>query len=102
MHAAVATAVNAATGLLVNAKDEPVDQDTNIVAGWTALWVFIALIVAVGLIGWALTRSLRTAERAKEAGVYGDAPTADDTAVDAAGPDAGPDGPDAPEGHASR
>ncbi|WP_436700090.1 hypothetical protein [Nocardioides sp. BYT-33-1] len=101
MHAAVANVVHAASTGLLFAKDEPVDQDTNIVAGWTALWIFLALIVAVALIGWALTRSLRTADRAKQAGVYGD-PAADDAgeAGDDRGPDAGPDS--GPEGHASR
>ncbi|WGX98146.1 hypothetical protein [Nocardioides sp. L-11A] len=93
MHAVVASAVHVATESLVNAKDKPVDQDTNIVAGWTALWIFVALIVAVGLIGWALTRSLRTADRAKAAGVYGDEPVADPADAD---DEAGP------EGHASR
>ncbi|GAA1546832.1 hypothetical protein [Nocardioides humi] len=74
MHAAVATVVHVVTESLVLAKDEPVDQDTNIVAGWTAFWIFVGLIVAVAVIGWALTRSLRTAARAKDAGVYGDEP----------------------------
>ncbi|WP_408898435.1 hypothetical protein ACJ5H2_04830 [Nocardioides sp. R1-1] len=72
MHAAVATVVS-----VLAAKDKPVDQDTNIVAGWTAFWIFVALIAAVAVIGWALTRSLRTAQRAKDAGVYGDEPAAD-------------------------
>ncbi|TNM37338.1 hypothetical protein FHP29_15965 [Nocardioides albidus] len=67
-----------ATQALVFAKDKPVDQDTNIVAGWTAFWVFLGLILAVAVIGWALTRSLRTAARAKDAGVYGDEPVVDD------------------------
>ncbi|MBM0126460.1 hypothetical protein [Pimelobacter simplex] len=73
MHAVVATVVSA-----VAAKDKPVDQDTNIVAGWTAFWIFLLLIVAVAVIGYALNRSLRTAARAKDAGVYGDEPAADD------------------------
>ena len=73
MHAVVATVVSA-----VAAKDKPVDQDTNIVAGWTAFWIFLLLIVAVAVIGFALTRSLRTAARAKDAGVYGDEPATDD------------------------
>ncbi|GAA3533675.1 hypothetical protein [Nocardioides daeguensis] len=77
MHAAVATAVS-----VLAAKDKPVDQDTNIVAGWTAFWIFLLLIVAVAVIGYALTRSLRTAAQAKDAGVYGDAPVGDDSADD--------------------
>lgn len=76
MHAVVATAVS-----VLAAQDKPVDEDTNIVAGWTAFWVFLGLIAAVAVIGWALTRSLRTAARAKDAGVYGDEPV-DDTDPD--------------------
>jgi len=74
MHAVTAAALQVATEALVSAKDKPVNQDTNIVAGWLGFWVFIGLIVAVAVIGWALTRSLRTAHRAKDAGVYGDEP----------------------------
>jgi len=87
MHAVTAAALQVTTEALVSAKDKPVDQDTNIVAGWLGFWIFVALIVAVAIIGWALTRSLRTADRAKDAGVYGDAPA-----------DRGPDGFEGPEG----
>ena len=82
MHAVVATVVSA-----VAAKDKPVDQDTNIVAGWTAFWIFLLLIAAVVVIGFALTRSLRTAARAKDAGVYGDEPVVDES------DDSGPESP---------
>ncbi len=74
MYAVAATAVQITSQSLVFAKDKPVDQDTNIVAGWTAFWIFLGLIVAVVVIGVALTRSLKTAARAKDAGVYGDEP----------------------------
>ena len=83
MYAAAVTALQVATESLVFAKDKPVDQDTNIVAGWTAFWIFLGLIAAVAIIGIALTRSLKTAARAKDAGVYGDEPAQDD-ASDAA------------------
>ncbi len=69
MHAFAVSVVNA----LVLAEDKK-PEDKDVVAGWTAFWIFIALIVAVVVIGFALTRSLRTAQRAKDAGVYGDQP----------------------------
>lgn len=57
------------------AEDKEKAPDANdVVAGWTGLLVFVLLILAVVAIGWALTRSLRTAQRAKEQGVYGDDP----------------------------
>ena len=69
MHALAASLVST----LVMAKDKKPD-DNDVVAGWTGFVVFVVLIVAVALIGWALTRSLRTAGRNKDAGVYGDEP----------------------------
>lgn len=74
MHALAATVVNT----LVLAE-EKAPEDKDVVAGWTAFWIFIGLIVAVVVIGFALTRSLRTAQKAKDAGVYGDDPAAEDT-----------------------
>ena len=49
-------------------------QDTETAAGWTALVVFLLLGLAVALLGWSLARQLRKAQRAKDAGVYGDPP----------------------------
>ncbi|MDN5744279.1 MAG: hypothetical protein L0H31_04060 [Nocardioidaceae bacterium] len=59
---------------LVSAEEEKAPDANDVVAGWTGFLVFVLLIVAVAVIGWALTRSLRTAQRAKEEGVYGDEP----------------------------
>lgn len=73
MHALAVTLVNT----LVLAE-EKAPEDKDVVAGWTAFWIFVGGIVAVVVIGIALTRSLRTAQRAKDAGVYGD-PAADAT-----------------------
>lgn len=69
MNAFVVPVVN-----LLVAAEEKAPDDEDVVAGWMGFAVFAFLIVAVALIGWALTRSLRTAERAKDAGVYGDEP----------------------------
>lgn len=83
MNAALALLVNLATEVTLLAEDQPVDkpvdEDTNIVAGWLGFIVFAGLILAVAVIGFALTRSLRTAQRAKDAGVYGDEAADSDT-----------------------
>ncbi len=75
MHAIAVTVVNA----LVLAEDKK-PEDKDVVAGWTAFWIFIGLIVAVVVIGFFLTRSLRTAQRAKDDGVFGDQPASTDRA----------------------
>lgn len=49
---------------------EKAPDPNDVVAGWTGFVVFIAMILAVAVIGFALTRSLKTAQRAKDAGVY--------------------------------
>lgn len=73
MHALAVTVVNHTVGALVLAE-EKAPEDKDVVAGWTAFWIFIGLIVAVVVIGIALTRSLRTAQKAKDAGVYDEKP----------------------------
>ncbi|HVK28082.1 MAG TPA: hypothetical protein VM575_07060 [Nocardioides sp.] len=77
MHALAVAVVNT----LVLADDKA-PEDKDVVAGWTAFWIFIGLIVAVVVIGIALTRSLRTAQKAKDAGVYGDDKAADASDTD--------------------
>lgn len=51
----------------------PADEDVK--AGWTAFAVFIALIVAVAVLGFSLVKHLRKAEAAQKAGAYGDEPS---------------------------
>jgi hypothetical protein len=46
----------------------------DVKAGWTAFAIFIGLILAVAFLGWSLVRQLRKAQRARDAGVYGDEP----------------------------
>lgn len=77
MHALAVSVVNS-----IVLAEEKAPEDKDVVAGWTAFWIFIGLIVAVVVIGFALTRSLRTAQRAKDAGVYGDGQPADATDSD--------------------
>ncbi|MFS3127978.1 hypothetical protein ACLM5J_06200 [Nocardioides sp. Bht2] len=56
--------------LVISADSPPEAKD--VVAGWTALWIFVGLAVAVALLCWSMVRQLKKAERAKAAGVYGD------------------------------
>ncbi len=53
---------------LVAAEEAP----KNVKAGWTALIIVLAMGAAVVVIGISLTRQLKRAQKAKEAGVYGD------------------------------
>ena len=55
---------------LVSAADKaPAPEDVK--AGWVAFAVFIALGIAVALLGFSLTRHLRTARSNAERGVFG-------------------------------
>ena len=55
---------------------DPVPADNDVTAGWTALIVFVGLIVAVVVLGISLAKQLRKAQAARDAGVYGDPPAA--------------------------
>jgi hypothetical protein len=56
--------------LLTDPSEPPAAEDVK--AGWVAFAVFIALCIAVALLGWSLVRQLRKAQAAKDAGVYDD------------------------------
>jgi len=58
--------------LLSAVVEGPAPEDVK--AGWVALIIFLLLGLAVALLGWSLTRHLRKAQSAKDAGAYGDAP----------------------------
>ena len=45
-------------------------EDEDVVAGWTAFLIFGLLIAAVAFLGFSLTKQLRKADRAEEAGLY--------------------------------
>ena len=62
----------AAIALFLQKTQEKAPDPNDVVAGWTGFIVFIAMILAVAVIGYALNRSLKTAQRAKDSGVYGD------------------------------
>lgn len=53
--------------VLVLAEQAPEPEEVK--AGWTAFAIFLLLFLAVGLLGWSLTRQLRKVDRAKDAGV---------------------------------
>ena len=55
---------------LIAADDTP--SDNSVVAGPIGFVVFIALLVAVALLGWSLTKHLKKVHRAADEGVYGD------------------------------
>jgi hypothetical protein len=63
--------------LLVRLEGEtPKPEDVK--AGWTAFAIFLLLLAAVVALGFSLSKQLRKAQAAKEAGVYGDAPAVGD------------------------
>ena len=45
-------------------------DEEDVVAGWTAFALFIALIIAVALLGMSLTKRLKNVERAAAEGKY--------------------------------
>ena len=61
--------------LLITLVDD-VPEPTEVKAGPLGFAVWIFLILAVVAIGWSLSRQLRKAQAAKDAGVYGDEPVA--------------------------
>ena len=60
MHAALIGVITAA----------PDDED--VVAGPMGFVIFIALVLAVAVLGWSLSKHLKKAHRAADEGVYGD------------------------------
>jgi hypothetical protein len=63
--------------LLVDAADKvPAPEDVK--AGWLGFGVFIALGIAVALLGFSLTRHLRKASDNAERGVFGPTETTSD------------------------
>ena len=71
--------------LIISFADKtPAYEDVN--AGPLGFIVFVVLILAVALIGWSLTRQLRKAQAAKDAGIFGDQPAATEQDADPAAP----------------
>ena len=59
-----------------SSNPDPVPADNDVTAGWTAFLVFLFLIVAVVVLARSFVKQLRKAQAARDAGVYGDRPTA--------------------------
>ena len=53
---------------------DPVPAKEDVTAGWTALLVFVFLILAVVVLARSFVKQLRKAQAARDAGVYGDPP----------------------------
>jgi CDP-diglyceride synthetase len=70
----------------------PAPEDVK--AGWVALIIFLLLAVAVAILGRSLFTHLRRAQDSKDAGRYGDDPTA--TSTPAPGDASTPGGPTSP------
>jgi hypothetical protein len=47
-------------------------RDEDVVAGPIGFVIFLALVIAVALLGWSLNKHLKKAHRAAGQGVYGD------------------------------
>jgi hypothetical protein len=80
----LAPALAAFSGVLHLLDSGPLDSTPaaeDVKAGWGALLLFALLILAVVFLAFSLTKQLRKAQAARDAGVYGDPPTvADDDA----------------------
>lgn len=74
MHASLVLSAHELSTVLRLAERVP--EDTEVKAGWTALVLILALVAAVAVLGWSLSKQLKRAEKAKADGVYGDAPAA--------------------------
>jgi hypothetical protein len=57
--------------LVLTAAADQAPEPEDVKAGWTAFAVFILLIGAVAFLGFSLTKHLRRAQAAEEAGLYG-------------------------------
>lgn len=64
-----------AARFLAQLDSTPADADVK--AGWGALVLFLVLILAVAFLGFSLSKQLRKAQAARDAGVYGDPPAVD-------------------------
>ena len=62
------TMLIALSGFVALVDKTPAPADVK--AGWGAFGVFIGMAVAVGLLGWSLTRHLKKTRQNAEAGVF--------------------------------
>ena len=80
--------------LIITLAADQAPEPEDVKAGWTALVIFVLLILAVVVLAFSLVKQLRKAQAAKDAGVYGDEP-ADQQSADQepADPDRGTGSP---------
>jgi len=69
--------------LVLTAMADEMPEPEDVKAGWTGFAVFLLLIGAVAFLGFSLTKHLRKAQAAEEAGLYG----SDEPAKEPAKPD---------------
>ena len=62
--------------LMLVLLEEPAPAAEDVTAGWLGFVFFIGLILAVTFLGFSLSKQLKKAQAAKDAGVYGDEPVA--------------------------
>ncbi|MFC6152678.1 hypothetical protein [Nocardioides yefusunii] len=72
MLAVIDPLITLTTTFFTEVVPKPVPEGSEVKAGWTALFLWVAMIVAVGLLGWSLVRQLKRTLAAKEAGIYGE------------------------------
>lgn len=53
---------------------DPTPQDEDIKAGFPALFIFLGMLVLIGLLGFSLSRHLRQSETNRRAGLYPGSP----------------------------
>ena len=82
---AAASLLVALLPLVDGENPDPVPAKEDVTAGWTALLVFLFLIVAVVVLARSFLKQLRKAQAAREAGVYGDPPAAPESSEAADG-----------------
>lgn len=63
---------------LLLAATDPTPDPNDVKAGWTAFLVFLLLVLAVVVLAFSLVKQLRKAQAAKDSGVFGDEPIADE------------------------
>ena len=56
--------------VLITLAADKAPKDEDVVAGWVAFGIFIALGIAVVLLGISLTKHLKKVDRAAEQGLY--------------------------------
>jgi hypothetical protein len=64
------TLLTSAYGFMAQLDPTPTADDTK--AGWGAFMIFLAMAVAVALLGWSLTRHLKRTKLNAEEGVFGE------------------------------